>query len=101
MSCKTIFLRGFALIFSVLFLLSPDTFACFLPVIVGLWILSNQKPDTKEEQELSSPREGVSGSTQAPGGADDLVGIIRFAQDKELRRKALQKLKELGLVEEL
>lgn len=32
---------------------------------------------------------------------DDLVWLVRFSKEKELRRKALQKLKDLGLVEEL
>lgn len=103
MSCITLFTRGLALLLLALFLISPDidTLVCLLPLIILLWIASNHKPKSKKEQGLSGSGEGVSGSAQAPGSVDDLVEIIRFSQDPEARRKALQKLKELGLVEEL
>ena len=104
MSCKTIFLRGLALILLALFLLSPDTFACFLPVIIGLWLISIQKPKSEKKpivEGVSRPREGVIVSDRMRVKEDDFVWIIRFSQDPAKRQKALQKLKELGLAEEL
>ena len=76
----------------------------FIPVLILIWLFGTLWGQNQAERGDCSLARWFGRADELPGPAldvDSMLKIIRYSRDPEERHKALFKLKELGVVEEL